>query len=152
MTSKEVDINIYDITYPCYVAGIPVDSQRIIHIPGSFEYKYLEGIASYVVEGYKTKDKIYLFDVIPYNLWVQKVCKLSYEKRLKAVRQICTAQIADFSKVIDLDTVKIDNPHELTEYCENLLTLGHVRARILAADGHYVFGESNNGELLELKL
>src|ERR1043165_344947 len=98
MTCKDIPINIYDINYPCYISAIPKDAQRILNVPGQFEYKYLEGVKSYVLEGYKTKDKIFLFDVIPFNLWRKQVCKISYEKRLKALHTICTSQIANFDK------------------------------------------------------
>lgn len=152
MTAKDMEINIYDINYPCYVSGIPKDAQRIAHIPGEFEYKYLDGIISYVLEGYKTKDRIYLFDVVPLHLWKKGVCRISFELRLKALHKICTAQIADFSKVIDLPALLIDNPFELTDYCEGLLTNGIERVRIMDVNGNYVFGESVNGEFMELKL
>ena len=152
MKPQPVQVNIYDISYPCYVAAIPNGAQRIINIPGQSEYKYLEGVKSYVIEAYKTPSRIYVFDVVPFNLWTKKVCKIPYEKRLKFLRQLCTSQITNFDKVMDLDSTLVDNPYELSDYCEALLTAGFETVRIMDVNGNYVFGECTNGEYMELKL
>lgn len=152
MQKQPTEPNIYDITYPCYVSAIPPDAERIINIPGQFEYMGLDGVKSYVIEAYKTSDKLFVFDVVPYHLWVKKICKIPYEKRLRFLRALCTAQIARFDKVIDLDSTLVDNPHELSSYCEALLTAGFKAVRIMDVDGNYVFGECTNGEYMELEL
>jgi hypothetical protein len=152
MTCKASEINIYDINYPCYLSDIPPDGQRIAHIPGEFEYRYLEGVKSYVIEAYKTKDKLYVFDVVPLHLWKKSICRIPYEKRLKALHRIVTEQIADFAKVVDLAAVLVENPFELSDYCDGLLTKGTERVRIMDVNGNYVFGECTNGEYMELKL
>lgn len=152
MTAKDMEINIYDINYPCYISGVPLESQRIIHIPGEFEYQHLDGVKSFVIEAYKTKTRLYLFDVVPLHLWKKGICRISFEKRLKALHQLTTAQISNFDKVIDLAAVLVDNPFELEDYCESLLTKGVERVRIMDVNGNYVFGESVNGEYMELKL
>jgi len=142
---------VWDINYPIYVSPV-LEAQDIIHIPGQFEYKYLDEIYSYVVEAYKTKDKIYIYDAIPINLWNKRVCKIPYEKRLKTVRELVFSQVAKVDKVLDLDVVLIDNPAELFEYCDNLLTQDYKKIRIMDVNGDYVFGDANNGECLELLL
>lgn len=152
MQHQEASVNIYDLTFPCYVSPVPQNSARILHIPGQFEYKYLDNVYSFVVEGYKTVDRILLFDAIPYTLWQKKVCRIPYEKRLKFVRELVYAQIAKPDNVLDLDSVLIDNPAELTDYCDNMLTQGFTKVRIMDVNGNYVFGQSNNGEYLELEL
>lgn len=152
MKPQPIQPNIYDITYPCYVAPIPKNAKRIINIPGESEFQYLEGIKSYVVEAYKTDSRMFIFDVVPFHLWHKKVCKVPYEKRLKFLRQLCTAQISRFDKVIDLDSTLVDNPFELRDYCDALLTVGFETVRIMDVNGNYVFGECQNGEYMELKL
>jgi hypothetical protein len=152
MTKQNAQVNIYDLTYPVYVAAVPKDCDSILHIPGQFEFKEFEGVYSYVIEAYKTKTKLYVYDVIPYHLWIKGVCNITYEKRLSFLRKLCTAQINNFDKVQDLPSVLIDNPFEFSEYCDNLLTSGYDYVRIMDVNGFYVFGECKNGELLEMKL
>lgn len=152
MKPQPIEPNIYDITYPCYIAPIPLNSSRIVNIPGEFEFKHLDTVRSYVVEAYKTPDRMYVFDCIPFHLWRKKVCKIPYEKRLKFLRELCTAQIAKFDKVIDLDSTLVSNPYELKDYCEALLTAGFQTVRIMDVNGNYIFGECQNCEYMELKL
>lgn len=151
MKHQEASVNIWDITYPVYVSPIP-KGLRILHIPGQFEYKYLDNAYSFIVEAYKNEDKIFIFDAIPYTLWQKQICNISYEKRLKYVREIVYDRIAQPDFVVDLEAVLVDNPAELTDYCDNLLTQGYSKARIMDVRGNYVFGQSINGEYLELKL
>lgn len=152
MTCSNKNVNIFDINYPCYVSEIPNNSQRILYIPGEFEYKYLDEVRNYVLEGYKTENQIYLFDTILHSLWKKGVCNISYEKRLKTLHTLCTSQIANFSKVTDLPTLLIENPYEFNDYRESLLTNGIKKVRIMDVNGNYVFGESQNGEYLEADL
>lgn len=152
MTAQNLDVNIYDITYPCYVAGIPPGAKRIIHAPGQFEYTFLDNVRSFVVEAYKTPERLYVFDVVPYHLWVKQICQIPFEKRLKFLRTMCTSQISNFDKVMDLPAVLIDTPFKLHEYCDELLTKGYETVRIMDVNGFYVFGECQNGEYMELKI
>lgn len=152
MQKQPVEVNIFDLSYPIYIAPIPKGATRIINIPGQYEYQHLEEIRSYVIEAYKTEDKIFIFDVIPYHLWRKEICRISYEKRLRFLRQLVTAQITKFDKVIDLDSVLIDNPHELSDYCDALLTGGYEAVRLMDVNGNYVFGECKNCEYLEMEL
>lgn len=152
MHRQECNINVYDLKYPCYVSPVPLDAQRIVHIPGEFEFNHLDNVAGWVIEAYKTKDMIYVFDAIPRSLWHKGICRIPFEKRLKYVRTLVTSQIAAFDKVIDLSTVLIDNPIELIDYLDNLLTAGIKVARIMDVDGFYVFGQCTNGEYMELEL
>lgn len=151
MKHQVCSVNIYDINYPCYVSPIP-KGERIVHVPGQYEFKYLDNIYSFVVEAYKTDEKLLLFDAVPLYLWQKKICQLRYEKRLKYVRELVYGQVANVEKVMDLESVLIDNPVELTDYCDNLLTQGYAKARIMDVNGHYVFGQAQNGEYLELEL
>jgi len=152
MQKQDLPVNIYDLKYPCLVSPIPPDSTRILHIPGEFEYSGLDTVISFVLECYKTKNKIYVYDAIPINLWRKKVCRIPYEKRIKYVRTVVTSQIADFTKVCDLPAELIDNPIELSDYCDNMLTQGITTARIMDVDGYYVFGKCNKAEYLEMEL
>lgn len=151
MTPQEASVNIWDFNYPCYVSPIP-KGDKFTHVPGLFEFKHLDGIHSFVIEGYKTPDKLWICDVIPFYLWKKNVCNITFEKRLKIVRAIVFESVAKPEHVMDLDAVLIDNPAELTDYCDNLLTQGYERVRIMDVNGNYVFGQSNNGEYLELAL
>lgn len=152
MQKQQGQVNIYDIKYPCYVAPVPPEGNRILHVPGEFEYGQLDNVAGWVIEAYKTKDMLYIFDAVPRSLWFKRICRIPYEKRLKYVRILVTSQIAAFDKVMDLSSVLIDNPAELTDYLDNLLTAGIKVARIMDVDGFYVFGECTNGEYMELDL
>lgn len=143
--------SLYDLNYPIYVSPIPI-GVKILHIPGQFEYKHLDNVYSYVAEAYKTDDRIYIFDVIPLNLWQKKVCKINYETRLKYVRKVVYDQIGKPEEVLDLETVLIDNPAELTDYFDNLLSQAYKSVMIHDVNGHYVFGRATNGELLEMEL
>ena len=143
---------IYDLSYPLYIAGIPPNSIQILHIPGEFEYEFLEETISYTIEAYKTESKLYLFDVIPLHLWKKKICNIPYEKRLKSLRTLCTSQIANFKRVIDLPILLVDNPHELSDYCEGLRSKGYSKARLMDVNTFYVFGECAKGEIMELQL
>lgn len=151
MKAQKCSVNIYDINYPCYISPIP-QGERIVHIPGQFEFKYLDNIYSYVIEAYKTADKLLIFDTVPLHLWNKKVCHIRYEKRLKYVRELVYGQVANPEKVMDLESVLIDNPAELIDYCDNLLTQGYTKARIMDVNGYYIFGQAQNGEYLELGL
>lgn len=152
MTKQTKELNVYDLSYPCYVAGIPEDSQQIAHIPGHFEYQSLDQTYGYVLEGYKTKDTIFLFDCIPLNLWHKKVCLMEYYKRLRHLRRIIVGEIADFKKVIDLPMVECQTPIDAIDYLDNLLTSGFKKARIMSANGYYIFGEAVDGEFVEIEL
>jgi hypothetical protein len=151
MTTQNTNKNIYDISYPCYIAGIP-EGERIAHIPGSFEYKALEEIYGYVVEGYKRNDRIYLFDCVPMELWFKQKCFVTYEKRLKTLRRLINEQIGERTLVTDLPMVLCDTHIDTIEYLDNLLTMGYKRARIMYSHGHYVFGESTKDEYIEIEL
>lgn len=152
VTSELSYINLYDLNYPVYVSPIPLDSNKITHIPGLYEYKHLDNVYLHVVEGYKTKDKIYLFDCVPYNLWNKKICNLTYEKRLKTLRTIVYEEVCLPDFVIHLDCVLIDNPVELIDYCENLLTQAYKKVRIMDGNAFYSFAQNDKGESLELEL
>lgn len=152
MTRQQGTVNIYDIKYPCYVSPIPLNSTRIVHIPGEFEYKHLDETMEWVIEAYHDKEVLHVFDAMPRTLWYKGVCKIPFEKRLKYVRILVTDQIAAFDKVLDLSTVLVDNPIELRDYCENLKELGYKTIRIMDTDGYYVFGECLNNEYMEMNL
>jgi aryl carrier-like protein len=152
MTAPNIKVNIYDINYPCYVAAIPLDSVRVMNIPGEYEYKHLDSIFAYVVEAYKTKDKLYLADSMLTALWHKGICQVPFEKRIKIVRELVYSVVAKPDQVLDLDYVLIDNPAELNDYIENLLTYGYKTIRIMDVNGYYVFGESREGEYYELSI
>lgn len=152
MTKQTKELNVYELTYPCYIAGIPEDSQRIIHIPGQFEYGQLETTYGYVIEGYKTKDCIFLFDCMNLALWHKQKCFREYYKRLRDLRRIIVGEIADFKKVIDLPMVECQTPIEAIDYLDNLLTSGFKTARIMSANGYYIFGDALDGEYVEVEL
>ena len=152
MTAPNIKVNIYDINYPCYVAAVPLDSVRVINIPGVYEYKHLDSIFAYVVEAYKTKDKLYLADSMLTPLWHKQICQIPFEKRIKTVRELTYEVVAKTDHVLDLDYVLIDNPAELNDYIDNLLTYGHTKIRIMDVNGYYVFGESQEGEYYELSI
>ncbi len=152
MQKQNKDLSVYDFTYPCYIAGIPEDSQRIIHIPGQFEYTGLDYTFGYVMEGYKTKDKIYVFDCMKLDYWEKSRCDKEYYKRLINLRKVITGEIADFKKVIDLPMVLCDTPIDAVDYLDNLLDSGYKSARVMSADGYYIFGDAVDGEFIEVSL
>lgn len=152
MTADKKTYDIYSLNYPCYVAGIPEDGVRIVHIPGLFEYSKLESPHGYVLEAYRTKDKMYVFDCMSLNLWYKNKCMISFEKRLKKLRSILNDYICDPKNVIDLPLVLLDNPAEMSDYLDNLLTMGYKKVRIMYAYGEYVFGECKNQELIEMSI
>lgn len=152
MQPQQGTVNIYDLKYPCYVAAIPNDSTRIVHVPGEFEFQHLDEIFDWVIEAYRTKDCLYIFDAMPRKLWQKGVCNIPYEKRLKYVRTLVTGVISSFDKVMDLWTVLIDNPVEFKDYCDNLRDGSYKRIRIMDSDGFYVFGECENNEYMEMDL
>lgn len=152
MLSPKIKVNIYDINYPCYVAAIPLNSSRIIHIPGVYEYKYLDNIFAYVVEAYKTEDKLYLADTMLSVLWHKQICQIPFEKRVRAVRELVYDVVANTEHVLDLDYVLIDNPAEYNDYVENLLELGYKTIRIMDVNSYYIFGEALDGEYYEINI
>lgn len=152
METQLKETTIYDISYPCFVMGIPEDSNRIIHIPGQFEFKDLDKTFGYVLEGYKTKDKLYLFDGMSLNLWNKKVCMIEYYKRLRHVRKILIGEIADFTRVIDLPMVECETPIDAIDFLDNLMDLGYKRAKIMSSNGYYIFGNALDGECVEIEL
>lgn len=149
---KQPDVtDIYNINYPCYVSPVP-EGTRIIHIPGVMEYQHLDNTYGYVIEGYQTPEKLYLFDCIPLVLWYKQKCLIAYEDRLKDIRILVNSYIANPKKVIDLNALLIDNQIEMADYLDNLLTQGYKKARIMDANGNYVFGEAKNNEYVEIDL
>ncbi len=152
MTKQSKELNVYELSYPCYIAGIPVDSQRILHVPGLYEFKYLDQSYGYVLEGYKTDKKIFLFDCMPLDLWNKQKCLMEYYKRLRATRRIIVGEIADFEHVLDLPMVECQTPIDTIDFLDNLLTSGFKTARIMSTNGHYVFGDSIDGEFVEVEL
>ena len=148
--NPRTDLTIYDLSYPCYVAGIPA-GDRIIHIPGQFEYKYLADLLSFVIEAYKVGDKYYVFDTMTLDLWNKQKCQLSYAKRLRVVRSILNDEYANKKHLLDLPMTLIDNVLDLKDYCDNLLTQGYNKIRVMYEHGEYVFGTANE-EYIEVDL
>lgn len=143
--------SVYDVSYPCYIAGIP-EGERIIHIPGRYEYKDLEETYGYVIEGYKTKDKIYLFDCLDVDLWYKSRCDIRYEKRIRMTRAIISESISKRKVVQDLPMVLCDTPIDAIDYLDNLMGQGFEKARIMYSKAYYVFGECQNDEYVEIEL
>jgi len=144
--------SIYNFDYPCYIAGIPAKSDRIIHIPGKFEYKDFDNTFGYVIEGYKVDDLIYLFDCMQLQLWYKKKCNIFYQKRLSIVRSLVNDEIGLRPFITDLPMVLVDNPGDAKEYMENLLQSGFTSVRVMSPTGYYVFGEVKNKEYLEIDI
>ncbi len=151
---KQANIkDLFKVNYPCYVAPIPENSTRILHIPGELEYKEFDKSYGFVLEGYKVaQGRFYVFDCIPLELWHKKKCNITYEKRLKYLRMITNEIIANYREVIDLNTQLLDNSPELYDYLDNLLTMGYKKVRIMYAYSNYVFGECSNGEYMEVEI
>lgn len=145
-------VNLYDLNYPLYVSPIPLNSQKIVHIPGKYEYKHLEEIYTYVVEGYKTQEKIYLYDCVPCSYWFKKIYNVDYDKRLKNLRTLIYKDVNLPDVVTQLDCVLIDNPIELIDYCDNLLTQNYKKVKIMDGNAFYLFEHNGKGESLELEL
>lgn len=152
MTKQTTEPSVYDLSYPCYIAGIPEGAERIIHIPGLYEFKYLDEAYGYVVEAYKTKEQLLIFDCMTLDLWNKQKCFIEYQKRVRKVRELVGSQIANFKKVMDLPMVECETPIDAIDYLDNLLTSGYKKARIMYGYGHYIFGDSVDGEYVEIDL
>jgi hypothetical protein len=152
MTKQSGLVNIFDITYPCYVSSIPVDSKRVIYIPEQSKYQFLDIIDDWVIEGYRTNEKIYLCDCLPIQDWNRKKSNIPFSQRIRYVRNLVNSVIGNYSKVSDLPTQLIDNPLEMTNYIKEALTTEIKTIRILDRDKNYVFGECENNEYLELEI
>lgn len=152
MTNHNTSVNIFDITYPCYVSPIPIDSKRILYIPNESNYSDLSSVRYKVLEGYKTSDKIYLFDCIKLDNWELKSYPVPYYIRLKDTRNIVNSQIVNYRKVLDLETDLIKNPNEFQNYINELLAEGIKSVRIMNVDSEYVFGECQYNEYMELEI
>ena len=153
MLAKEIKIeDIYDINYPCYISGIPKDSVKITHIPGQFEYQHLDKVKAYVIEAYKTKNKLFLYDCIPCLLWEKKICLIPYEKRIKTLHRIVTEQLSNFDKVIDLYADLVENPYDFQEVYKELKQKNIEKIRIMDVNGNYIFGQTVENELMEMSL
>lgn len=152
MLKDPIKLSIYDLSYPCYVAAVPLESERIIHVPGLYEYKNLDNTFGFVIEGYRTKDITYLFDCMKLELWNKKKCLIFYENRLKTLRGMINDEIGRNPQLTDLPMVLVDDPMECKDYCENLLQFGITSVRIMSPTGYYVFGQAKNEEYLEMNL
>jgi hypothetical protein len=152
MTGQKIEANLYDLNYPLYVVPVKSQAVDVLHIPGVFEYKELEPSFLHTLHAYKEEGVYYVYDAIPINLWHKQVCHISYEERRKKVIEAVYSYISQPKAVQEASSVLIDNPAELIDYCDNLLTQGFKSAKLYDKSGHYVFGQVHNGECLEITL
>lgn len=152
MKAKTETPNLTRIAYPCYVNPIP-KGERVLYIPGINhieQFPELERVSEYVIEGYLT-DKFLAFDCMTVDEFMARKCEATYEERLRKLRQILNDQIADYTKVIDLPTDKVETPKEIKDLYKEYLTDGCEGIILRSVDATYHFGVCENAEVMELK-
>jgi len=97
--------------------------------------------------------KFTVFDCIPLKDWNNKSCKLRYEQRLKLLRETLNDQVADYKKVVDIETTKVDNAKDLVDIYKKHLQSGFEGSIIRSIDGlyHWKRVTLRSGEMLKLK-
>jgi hypothetical protein len=152
MLKSRDELTIYDLSYPCYAAEIPLESQRILHIPGKAEFKGLDNCIGFVLEGYKYGEHIELFDAIPLEYWYKEVYNLSYGTRIAMVRELVNDELADSKFVSDWPCALFISVIELKKFAEDIKLQGFTHLRVMTSTGNYVFGEAVNHEYVEIEL
>lgn len=145
-------LTIYDLSYPCYAAEVPMGSQRILHVPGSCEFKGLDKVTGMVLEGYKYGERIELFDVIPLGYWYKERYDLSYGTRISMVRELVMDELADVKFITDWPCSLFNDVLELKQFAEDIKNQGFTHLRVMNSTSNYVFGEAVNHEYVEIEL
>ena len=131
------------------VADYVLDGELYIH---GIEFQNLASTIS--KEGAEIKDLVFVvYDCIPIEDFKLQKSSLQYEDRLKLLRSVLNEQVADFTKVIDISTDKVDSPLEIRELYKKYLKNDYEGVIIRRVDGNYKFGRSTikGGELIKLK-
>lgn len=97
--------------------------------------------------------KFVVYDCLTLTEWNSQKSTTPYETRLKNLRQVVTALVADHQKVIDISNDSVDSPKELLKQYKKYLDAGLEGAMIKAPDGIYQWKRvtAKNGAMLKLK-
>lgn len=94
-----------------------------------------------------------VYDCLTLDEWNNRKCKLSYENRLKRLRQVLNDQVSNYAKVIDISNDKVSTPKELLGIYKNHLDAGYEGAMLKSPEGFYEWKRvtSKSGIMLKLK-
>lgn len=145
-------LEIMDINLPSHCAGIKSDWQHIIHIPGKYEYEYLDKSFGCVLFGYKTENKILLYDCVPLDLWYKKRCDIIYSERLKELRSIINEQIQLPLKVLDLPLVEHYSSASIASEAEFEVLDGFDLLKVIDSNSYFDFNNINAINTKEIKI
>ncbi len=97
--------------------------------------------------------KYVVYDCIPTKDWEAQKTKLTYEMRLKNLREVLNNQIADYKKVIDIANDLVNTSGEAVELYKKYLKSGYEGAMLKAPDGLYKWKRTTvrSGEMLKVK-
>lgn len=97
--------------------------------------------------------KFIVYDCLHIANWDYKICKKTYEDRLKDLRKVVNSQIADHQKVIDIANDLVQTSKEAVDIYKNCLQNGYEGVMLKAPDGLYQWKRTTvkSGEMLKFK-
>lgn len=97
--------------------------------------------------------KYVVYDCLPAKDWEQQKTKVTYEVRLKNLREVLNNQIADYKKVIDIPNDLVNTSGEAVDLYKEYLKKGYEGAMLKAPDGLYKWKRTTvrSGEMLKVK-